>query len=361
MPTGKQRLIITDDDLVASPVIPASAPYPGAAPVGALPSVAGVKPPPLHVGATASPGTGGWRGTLPSSIIGAALATLAGWALSELVGQGDSGSLIVQSAMWVGAFGLLFGGIYSAWDDIAGGVWSRVPASGGIGLGIGLVGGLISGGIAQALYSEIVESILANVNSYDDLADAYSSVQFYFARGVAWGLFGLGVGAAAAAAKRSMRKLVNGLIGGAVGGTLGGLFFHWIGQQIESGALGRLLGMAFVGLAIGVAIGLVELARRQAWVRIVSGGMTGKEFIIYHQSTNVGASPKCEITLIKDPAIGAFHFRIDEQANRRSLQAFEGCAVAVNGVPVSQHWLRNGDVIQAGVTAIQYSDRAVAT
>lgn len=372
MPEHKQRLVITGDSLPA--VVPLS-PHPpakGLPPNGAsvaglpLPSVAGVRPMPLQVGAMPAVGSAsqGWRGTLPLSIIGAIVATVVAWALFELIASDSmprsDGALIMRTALEFGVFGAVFGAVYSAWDDISSGLWAKVPMALGVGLAIGAVGGAISAAIAQALYSQMVESILAGVTSEGELVDAFNSAEFYFARALAWGLFGVGVGAAVGAVKRSSRKLVNGLIGGVVGGAVGGLFFHYIGQKIDSPALGRLLGFGVVGLGIGAAIGLVELARRQAWMRIVAGGMVGKEFIVYHQSTNVGASPKCEITLIKDPAIGPFHFRIDEHGQRRSLQAYDGCQVAINGAPVTQHWLRNGDVIQAGATAIQFSERVAS-
>jgi len=33
----------------------------------------------------------------------------------------------------------------------------------------------------------------------------------------------------------------------------------------------------------------------------------------------------------------------------------------INGAPVTQHWLRTGDTIHVGSSALQYSERAVAT
>ena len=70
--------------------------------------------------------------------------------------------------------------------------------------------------------------------------------------------------------------------------------------------------------------------------QIVAGGMTGKEFVLYDGETRVGSSPKCEITLIKEPAVQPFHFTISaEAAGRRTLTAYEGCPVTVNGAPVT--------------------------
>ncbi|MEI7889449.1 MAG: FHA domain-containing protein, partial [Actinomycetes bacterium] len=119
----------------------------------------------------------------------------------------------------------------------------------------------------------------------------------------------------------------------------------------------HVVSLSVIGIAIGFATGLVELARRQAWIRIVGGGMTGKEFIVYHEVTNVGSSPKSEVTLLKDPAVAPFHCRIVDQQNQRVLQAFDGCAVTINGAPISQQTLRNGDMLQIGGTLIQYAER----
>jgi len=359
----KPRLVITGDDLPpAASMAPAGAhAYGGTA---TLPPVTGVRPAPMQVGMSPGSGARALRGTLVTSIVGAFLATLVGWGLLEVLLSGDhsttNGQAIMRAAIEFGGFGALFAALYSAWDDVTGGVWSKVPAAAGIGLGIGVLVGAISGAIAQALYGAIVKSLLANVQSLEDLDHIYNSIEFFFARGLAWAIFGLGVGVAAAAAKRSMRKLVNGVIGGLAGGFVGGVFFHWVSAHIESGMLGRVLGLVVVGLGIGAAIGLVEVVRRQAWLRIVAGGMAGKEFIVYHQTTDIGSSPKCQITLIKDPAVGPHHLRIVEHAGRRTLQAFEGCHVTINGTPVTQHVLRNGDVIGVGTTTVQYAEKAVA-
>ena len=51
----------------------------------------------------------------------------------------------------------------------------------------------------------------------------------------------------------------------------------------------RITGIAITGLAIGLGIGLVEVARRQHWLEIMTGGMAGKQFILYSSRTTIGA------------------------------------------------------------------------
>ena len=170
-------------------------------------------------------------------------------------------------------------------------------------------------------------------------------------------MFGVGIGAAAGIAERSVGKATNGIIGGLVGGLLGGAVFHWLSLNIDSASEARLAGLSTIGIVVGAAIGIVEIARRQAWVRVVAGGMTGKEFILYHASTQVGSSPKCELTLIKDPDVLPFHMRIDDQGGRRLLTAYDGAEVTVNGAASRSRTLRNGDRVGLGGTTLEYLER----
>ncbi|WP_028060981.1 FHA domain-containing protein [Candidatus Solirubrobacter pratensis] len=367
MSDGK-KLIITDEDLsrmpasTAAPMPPIGAP--GAPAAGALPPVAGVKPAPLQLGGmTGRSAAGGLnlRSTLVMSTIGALVAALAAWLLLELITDDNAAGehLVRTTALQFGAAGAVFGAIYAAWEDLTSRVWEAALPAAGIGAAIGAVCGAISGAIAQELYASIIRDIVVQALTTGDDISA-TDFKLCAARALAWAIFGAGIGLAAGAAKRSGRKTVNALVGGTVGAAIGGFLFNYIGEATDSATASRLIGLAVVGLAMGAAIGLVETARRQAWIKLVSGGMAGKEFILYHANTIVGSSPKAQITLIKDPAVAPMHFRIDEQGPRRALTAFDGCPVSINGTPVTSHWLRDGDMVQVGGTAFAYSERTVA-
>lgn len=353
----RKRLVITSEDLPAAVSRQSLPPaYGSTAPAGAW-------GPPTSRKATL-PASGAptfFRSTLGTSLIGAVLAIVPAWLALEASLSNSATHLVWHSALEVACFGAVFGAIFSGWEDASGKVWEKAWPAAGIGLALGAVFGAISGAIAQELFGHIVENIVRNAQSLDDLVRSYKGIDFYLARALAWAIFGVGMGVAVGVAKRSTQKAVNGLVGGAVGGAVGGLVFHWITTQPGvSGGVSRLLGLAVVGTAIGIAIGLVEVARRQAWVKIVGGGMTGKEFVVYHASTNFGSSAKCQVTLIKDPGIAPVHFRIDEHGPKRLLTPYEGAPTSINGAAVSQHWLRNGDLIQAGGTSLQYLERAAA-
>jgi hypothetical protein len=358
MTEERKRLVINPEDL---PPDPAAVPSADAAPTQAmqapLPSIEGVRPQPtpVAVGGTSL----GFGGTLPNSIAAAAVAGLVGWAAFRLFFAHPplTTDLVGLVAREVAVFGAVFAAVFAAWEDARSGVWEAAARSAVVGLVLGAIGGAASGAVAQLIFEHMVKNIYENVENLSELGDVYSSAKFYLARALAWAIFGAGVGVSLGVAKRAPRKAINGVIGGVVGGALGGLAFHYAGLHVEDEATAQLIGFGVVGVGIGVAIGLVEVARRQAWLKVVRGGMLGKEFIVYHQVTNLGSAPKCEITLIKDPQVSPFHCRIDDRGGRYSISAYEGSSVSINGTPVTSHWLRAGDTVEVGGTALQYRER----
>ena len=380
----RRKLVLTEEDM-GGPAAPAAPPpaanapppqQPGAPaqpPAQEFPTVRGVGASPRVVSpgssAAAAPGLPAWLNVntvIGRSIIAAAAGIALGWVLGEVTGRANAPSgaesklgLDITTGIWVALIGVVFAIVYTGWEHIVArnpeGVLHVAKTSGPVGAGLGFV----SGFLAQVVFAELIESLLES-GSLDSLHD----YRLYLARALAWGLFGMGMGAASAVLIRSRQKLVNGLIGGAVGGAVGGLVFHWVGLEMqESQGTARLIGLLFVGVGIGVAIGLIETARKDAWLNVVGGAMTGKEFIVYEAETKIGSDPKCEIVLIKDPAIQPYHFVINTPpgtAQRgRTLIAYQGCAVTIHGQPVAQHTLRDGDVVGVGTTLIKYSERTV--
>ena len=337
-----RRIVITSDSLPPEQPRPASSAYGQADPTQPLPAA----PPVIASGGSSLAGS-----TLGMSVIGAAIAILPAWAVAELVdlATSDSTSYTLTSALWVGVIGAIFCAIFSAWPDAFGRVWERAGIAALLGLVLGGVVGAIAGAIAQKVYETMLDG-----------PTMPSDIRFYVSRIVAWGIFGVFVGAAAGAAQRTPKKILFGALGGLIGGALGGLVFQFIGQTF-GGSLAepvlRLVGIAVVLVLIGLGVGLVETGLRQAWITVVAGGMTGKEFVLWQDATDIGSSPKCQITLIKDPTVAPYHCRIQTNGSLRRLLPFQGAAVTVNGRPVTEHLLRNGDLIGLGQTALRYVDR----
>ncbi|MBU0609347.1 MAG: FHA domain-containing protein [Armatimonadetes bacterium] len=226
----------------------------------------------------------------------------------------------------------------------------KLLIGGGIGLGSGLVCGAVGGIFAQIIYGFL------SPDSQE------LTVRQIMARTIGWGIAGLAVGVGLGVAHglpaKSVKKIVNGLMGGAVGGFAGGFLFDPLGMAL--GGLGsRLLAITLIGGLSGAAIGLIEQLRKQAWLAVVGGPLTGKQFIIYNQVTTIGSSPKCDIALLKDPHIAAQHCVIEAAGAAYHVRDL-GAGTTVNGRPVQRQALRAGDVIQIGSTALEYQDRHVS-
>lgn len=384
-PDGK-RLVISEEDLAPTAATsqppaasgPSTGPSLSNRPVGEpasaeLPRVYGLGAAPLDVGrvpstlpsAAASSFIGSVRGR---NLTAASVGILVGWAVCEITGIGlwsssSSFGQDVASGVYTGSVGFFFAVTYAAWEHVVARNWAGIRrwlgVSGPLGFGLAFVAGFI----AQIVFRHFVIQIARSL-TLSDLLHLQSNIKLYLTRALAWGLFGLGMGVAVAGV-RARQKLVNGAVGGAIGGAIGGLVFHWASFNVSSQSTARLVGLLCVGAAVGLAIGIVETLRRDAWLNIASGPMAGKEFIVYNADFSLGSSPQCDVTLIKDGSLASVHavIRTTEVAGQqpRVLYANDGCAVFVNTVPVVQpRHLRGGDVIALGASTIVYSERRSA-
>ena len=109
------------------------------------------------------------------------------------------------------------------------------------------------------------------------------------------------------------QKLVNGALGGLAGGAAGGARVRVHRRNVSSTFVARLFGLVFIAAGIGLAIGLVETLRRQAWFQIVGGGMAGKEFVLYEGETARGQRAQVRHHADQGPGRRAFHFTISPE------------------------------------------------
>lgn len=256
-----------------------------------------------------------------------------------------------SNIVWLGTFGILLGCVIAGWDAISArsiekflklavtSILFLVPAT------------VVGAWLAQAAYDKLTEGI-----------DQYSSsveFQIHISRGAAWAVFGVFLGGAIGASSLSSRRALQGAAGGLIGAFVGGFVFDFIDTDSGNGVANRLIGMVITGVAIAVAMSLIEIASRQHWLEIVSGGMAGKQFILHRDRTVVGSSPTCDITLIKDPSMAPRHLQLDRVGPRLNARSFDGSGVVVvNGAPISTKELEDGDMIQLGSTALRYRSRS---
>lgn len=340
----KQRLLITNDDLKNIPDTPAQVPqqnygaYPGYTPqfqkkTGAVEAI---------------------RGGVAQSLIAGLIGGFIAWMITEpLFGNEGNSQGIVSMLVEMGIFGALIGGVIGCCLGAAEGVMSQVYEkalrAGSIGLGIGAAGGFFGGVFGQLVYGGLLSS------------GGVSMATVMVARVIGWGVVGIFVGLGQGVGRGSGKRVVNGLVGGLVGGLVAGLLFDPIGMVVGGGLLSRMVGITILGAASGAAIGLVEEVRKEAWLSVVQGPLSGKQFILYEQRTRIGSSPKCEITLIKDIGILPEHVAIENQGSAYVLTTTNPQAQAlVNGQPTTHARLQSGSVITLGATSLLFEEKALS-
>ena len=285
---------------------------------------------------------------LVAGIIGGAVA----WLVSETIfGFGDGSRhelpVLLHVALWGAVLSATISAILGAADGITGGSRDKALRSGFIGLAVGLGGGLIGGIFGQLAYAAIGGAKMGSLSRQ------------VFARTAGWCLLGIFIGLAQGIPGLKGKKIINGLIGGAVGGAIGGLGFDFISGIVGGGTVSRLFGLISMGAATGAAIGLIEEARKEAWLRVVDGPQSGKQFIIYGDVTRIGSMAKCEIVLVKDSAVMAEHCRIIAHQSTFLLQVNQGANVLVNGQPATSGNLRRGDTLNIGQSTMVFEVRTV--
>lgn len=377
----RRRIVLGEEDFLGPPPPPAPAPVaapptrPSRPPAPELPTVTrGI---PRRVEPGGGPGVGApalgvqsppnWMLAARSApLVAAAIGILGGWAITQVTGIGNITAtselgLDASAGLWVAVVGLAFGGTVIAYDSAVGGAWAAARQQFAK-AALPMFGASFAAGfLAQVVYGKITKAIFEEALRGQTTLSP-NDVRLYLARALGWALFGLGVGVTVGLIRKSNRLAINGAIGGALGGAVGGVIFEYLAVNASLGqALTRLIGLAAVGGLIAGATRVVETARRQAWLHIIAGGMAGKEFVLYHDVTRIGASPDCEVFLLKDPAVAKLHAQIDDRDGRRLLTAMPDAPVYVNQQPIHSHLLRNGDQLQIGNTVITYAERVEAT
>jgi pSer/pThr/pTyr-binding forkhead associated (FHA) protein len=146
-----------------------------------------------------------------------------------------------------------------------------------------------------------------------------------------------------------------GILGGIIGAGLGGTIFDPISLVTHAGAPSRAAGFGLLGLATGVAMGIVESALKDRWLYVASGPLAGKQFILYKPLTTIGSSQSCDIYLFKDQSILPQHGVIEMRGTQTFLRA--GGPVFISGSPARTRALQSGDLIQIGRYAFHFRER----
>lgn len=217
-----------------------------------------------------------------------------------------------------------------------------------------LILGLVFGIIFQYMGNTILNKLLGFLREQGQSL-RHDNPAMWFVRGIAWMVFGVSGGLVYGIVGRSMKMCLYGILGGLVGAGIGGFIFDPIGIVTGGGAISRLIGLSIFGASIGIAIGLVENALKDRWLYVSSGPLAGKQFILYKPMTVLGSQQSNDIYLFKDLAIQPQHATIEIRGAQAVLLSTG--PTTVNGQPVMQHVLRNGDTVQIGRYVFNYQEK----
>ncbi len=237
---------------------------------------------------------------------------------------------------------------------------SRAFLSGVVGLGVGFAGGLVAifgAGIIFSITTAIAIS-LQNKPMRGDMPTGFALLVFMMGRGAAWAIAAIPAGLGQGIALKEKKVMFNGVVGGVLGGLIGGLLFdpiYILTKSGENATLSRAIGFTFIGLMVGLFVGLVEGWTKTAWLLMRAGPLAGKQFVMFRDTTVLGSSPKAEVYLFKDPAIEPRHAVLYNRGGRFEI---EDCntrdGTYVNGVPVNRQLLKSGDQIVMGKTVLEF-------
>lgn len=312
----------------------------------------------------AAPGGGRVSSNVGSLALAGLVGGALGWLVSEVIARPDAGdglfadSPAAAAAAFFALYAVGLSAVLSGWEGVEARSWPKAASALGKAVPAAVIGGAVAGWIAQvAIYEPMLEAAFESATSEAAMRDA-----LHLPRGLGFMFVGIIVGAILGLVSRSGKRAFNGAIGGAVGGFVGGFMFDYVGEATDSGGLSRAVALGLTGILIGLAIGLVENARKEHWLEIVSGGMAGKQFILYNDRTVIGSSPACSVTLIKDPQIAAQHVTLASSPQGLRMSAMDPSRpTLVNGQSQHQAVLTDGDLVQIGNSVVRYRQRAQAT
>ncbi len=281
-------------------------------------------------------------------------------------------SAAVRQMVWLSLIlGACYGFALGMVDSLTRGLPAQAVRKGFIAALIGLPGAMLALFLGNLVYGTL-SVILGNPAGLGMQPSPLGFVTDLVPRTIGWMFLGTGIGAAVGIVTGSVKRWWHSTIGGTIGGALGGIAFQIFtilfapaylaatgGEPVEIGAPGRAVGFPVLGASIGFFIALVQEALKSAWVRVILGRNEGREYPVDKPVCIIGRDEYADIPLFGDMHIAPQHARIVRQQNRHLLQDLGTPAgTLLNGQPVREAWLKDGDIIQIASMRLQFFEKA---
>ncbi len=166
---------------------------------------------------------------------------------------------------------------------------------------------------------------------------------------------GVFVGAVEGVRAGSAKKVAVGVLGGLVGGLVGGFALEYSRLALPRMAWSRLIGFVILGGAIGVFYGLIERGMSFGVLRVLTGPLKGKEYLVNQGRMRIGRSTRNEIALPGYQDLGDVQARIRVRRGDVVLHNLEpGVPMLVNEREAGEQRLKLGDVVRLGSARFYY-------
>lgn len=179
------------------------------------------------------------------------------------------------------------------------------------------------------------------------------------ARTTGWAIVGFVLGSLQGVVRGSMIGALRAGLGGGIGGGIGGALFALLPSvfYLPDPAC-RGIAWVLMGALIGTASALFERLLARATLKIASGKLEGKEFILDKPRMIIGRNEKCDIPIYYDPSIQPKHATLEWIGIGYRIAAIGNASVIVNGQSVPIKELEHNDVVIIGNTRLVYRLRA---
>jgi hypothetical protein len=280
-------------------------------------------------------------------------AGMAAWPFTELIlfYQPSFPNLLLFNIALGIAVGICIGGSFGMSEGLLSSTRAKLKAGIITGIIIGAVGGVLGFIAGQAALLFIGTHAFNSTGRYNQYGIPLS-------RAVGWALFGLFVGIGEGLRSRSGAKVRNGIIGGFIGGLLGGLVVEYARFYSPQNHFVRLGGLVVLGGCIGMFYGLIENRLTEGSLRMLSGPMAGREFLLSQKTVRIGESDKTEVTLSGYRNVADCHMEIKRAKNSFTIvDAGTKRSTFVNDQKIESTRLKNGDVIRIGDAQFQFFNK----
>src|SRR5215469_15741889 len=160
--------------------------------------------------------------------------------------------------------------------------------------------------LPETYYSDLIFSKILRAGGWG-VGQAGSEFYLVAGRLIGWTFMGLMLGVGVGLASLSFPNIPKGALGGLIGGLVGGAGFDLIGSFSESGLASRLIGFCVIGLAIGFFIGLVHQLTKSAWLAVEAGRLRGRQFRLAGSTVVLGRAEEDAVGLFGDAGVQLRH------------------------------------------------------